>query len=72
MYEPIENTDLIDSNSWAIWVTGSPWQTWPLIKFNQIWINNKDAIADATGAGDVVTQLNVLLARLREIWMLNT
>jgi len=35
-------------------------------------VDQPDAVADATGAGDVVAQLNLLLARMRELGLIAT
>jgi uncharacterized protein YneR len=40
--------------------------------YNQTPVNQPDAVADATGAGDVVARLNELLARMRELGLIAT
>lgn len=40
--------------------------------YNAVPVNQPDAVADATGAGDVVAQLNALLARIRELGLIAT
>jgi len=40
--------------------------------FDAVPVNQPDAVADATGASDVVAQLNLLLARMRELGLIAT
>ncbi|HPV97936.1 MAG TPA: hypothetical protein PLZ78_08930 [Spirochaetota bacterium] len=40
--------------------------------FNKTPVDQPAAVADATGAGDVVAQLNALIARMRELGLIAT